>query len=121
MKTITFNNGTEDITLIVQNCFAYTYNALKTVLKLTFKESDCSFTDIEALKQNTGDIVYSVDEEIKSLYSGYAYAENGFTCNYADGVFNVEITQTGALDKRVTACEEAIESLMMLFGEMGVE
>ena len=118
-KTITFNNGEEDKTLTVTNCFAYTYNALKTVLKLTFSESDTSFTDVEALKQNTGDITYLEDGEVKSVYIGYAFAENGFICNYADGIFNVEITQTGALDRRVSACEEAIESLMMIIGEMG--
>ena len=113
-QIIRFNNGTEDIDLTVQNCYSYTYNAMKTVLKLTINETDHSFAEIEQLKNNIGDISYIVDNEVRSIYSGYEYPDKGFNCNYSDGVFELELTQSGSLDVRVTALEEAVEAIMMI-------
>jgi len=113
-KKIIFNNGAEDIALVVQNCFSYTYNAMKTVLKLSISESDHSFAEIEQLKDNIGDITYTEGDDVKSVYSGYAYPENGFNCNYSNGLFDIEITQSGSLDVRVSALEEALEAVMMI-------
>ncbi len=117
LKQIKFNNGTEEKILTVQSIFAYTYNAIKTVLKITLSEKDCSFSDIETLKQNTGDITYVEDDDVKSVYSGYEYAEKGFICNYNEGIFDVEIAQSSEIEARVGACEEAIESIMLMLAD----
>jgi len=118
-KKITFNNGTAEINLTVQSCFPYQYTT-KTVLKLLINESDHTFAEIKELKNNVGDIIYSEDDVVKSEYSGFDFPDKGFLCRYTDtdGTFDIEITQKGDLDERVSAVEEAVEAIMiMLAGE----
>ena len=113
-KLITFNNGEEVKEIAVTNIFAFTYNALKTVLKIQIEGAKASFEDIQSLAQNDGAITYLVDGEIKAVYTGYEYGDAGLTINFdaLNDMFNVEIVQKGSLEERISACEDAIEALM---------
>lgn len=110
MQTITFNNGTEDVTLAVQSCFAYTYNAIKMVLKLVINEDDHRYSDVEKLKNVTGSIIYKEDGEIKSEYTGYTLGKDAFSCNYAKGVFSVEIERSTSDNIRMDLLEKLIKT-----------
>lgn len=111
MKQITFNNGTEDVTLTIQNIFAYTYNATKNVLKISVSEADHTFEEIAELKKCTGKIVFTEDGSVKSEYTGYKTGDRGFICNYAGGVFDVEVERESALDIRIDIVDGLIEEL----------
>lgn len=112
MKTITFNNGTEEITLVVQNCFAYTYNAMKTVLKLNIAESDHSFEEVSKLKENKGTIVYREDGVVKTEYDGYTLGAVPFKCNYFNGCsFDIEMDRENNTEIRLQQLELAVDDL----------
>lgn len=111
MKTITFNNGTEEITLVVQKCFAYTYNAMKTVLKLNIAESDHSFAEVSKLKENKGTIVYREDGEVKTEYDGYTLGAVPFKCNYSNGSFDIEMNREDGTEIRLQQLELAFDDL----------
>ena len=111
IKTILFNTGTEDVTLTVQNCFAYTYNAVKTVLKLNILEADHSFAEVSKLKENKGTIVYREDGEIKTEYDGYTLGAVPFKCNYSNGSFDIEMDREDDTEIRLQQLESAVDEL----------
>lgn len=113
-KQITFNNGTDEITLTVQNAFTYVYNAMKTVLKVVINESDHTYAEIAELKNCADKISYYVDGELKAEYEGYCLGNEGFNLNYKDGVFNVELTQETSYEVRLSRLENTTERIMLM-------
>ncbi len=111
---IKFNNGTEEKALNVQNCFVYTYNAVKTVLKLIISESNHAYAEVAELKNCTGKICLYEGEELKSEYTGYNLGAEGFTCNYTNGTFNVELTHEGSTELRLSALESTIDDILAI-------
>lgn len=114
VKTITFNNGDHDVTLTVRNCFSYVYNAFKNVLKIEISESDHSYNEVAELKECAGKIDYAVDGEVKAEYEGYNLGAEGFSVNYANGVFSVEMAQETSYEIRLSRLENTTERIMMM-------
>ena len=119
VKKITFNNGTEEKTLIVQNCFAYTYNAMKTVLKLDIAEADHSYDEITELKKCEGKISYYEDDVLKSEYEGFNLGSKGFIVNCAEGNFNVEMAQESSYSIRLDRIEATLDFVLEFLGGVG--
>ena len=115
-KTIKFHNGTEEVTLKVQNAFAYTYDATKTVLKLKIAEEDHSFAEISELKKCESTITYYEDGEAKADYEGYILGSKGFVNNYKEGVFDIELTQENSLSIRLDKIEGMLDFVLTLVG-----
>ena len=111
-KTITFNNGEEDVTLTVQDVMSYTYNAMRTVLKIHVSEEDQSFAEISELKKCTGRITYKVDDEVVSEYTGYNKGVKGFTANWKDGLFDIELEKMLEEDNRLTQIEATLDFIL---------
>ena len=125
MTKIKFNNGTTEKSLEVESIFAYTYNAMKTVLKIQILESKHSFEEVAELRKCVGKIkVYEVTdtEKLVGEYSGFTLGDKGFVSNYKangnDMMFDIEITQESSYEVRLESIESTIEEiLMMLMGE----
>lgn len=116
-KKIVFNNGTEDVTLNITNCFAYSYNAEKNVLKIEINENAHSYDEIAALKLNSGSINLFENDDLKSEYTGYTLGAEGFTCNYSKGVFSVELERKNEVDIRIDAIWESIGDILDIIME----
>ncbi len=71
MKTITYNNGTEDITLTVLAVSSGVYNGVKNTLKFIVDGSDHSFDDIHGILENTGEIIEKEDGVVTFTHAGF--------------------------------------------------
>ena len=112
IKTVRFFNGKTQIVLEVENCFEYTYNAMKTVLKLTILESKQSYDTISELKKCEGRIAFYEDEDFKTDYEGYNLGAKGFTANYMDGIFNIELAKESSYSVRLDKIEETLDFVL---------
>ena len=121
MKTITFNNGIEDITLNVQNAASFVYNAVKTTLRIIVSEADHTWDEISELSKNTGDIVYKEDDKVMFVYSGYDYPENGLTGSISDGVWTIDIVQKNDLATQINYLQDAVCEIMEIINSTMVE
>lgn len=114
-KTITFNNGTQDVTLTVEDVFPSREDG-QNVLKVIIAEKNHTYDDVCELKKCTSDIVYTVDGEVKAEYKGYTCGDDGFKLRYdSTKTFYIGICQHSAIDDRVDDLDhEHADSILVL-------
>lgn len=127
MIKLVFNNGTEDTFLLVENVFEYTYNAIKTVLKITIREEDYTYEQFSSeLKKCTGKLfAYDLREEegetkevLIGEYNGYDLGDYGFVANMINHKWNVDLSKEGSYEMRLKANEDATEGAYALIEEL---
>ena len=118
IKTITFNDGTKEVTLEVISCRSYTLNAFKNVLRIEIAENTHSYENVAQLKNVVGSIKYYEDNILKSEYEGYILGSEGFNVNYTNGIFTAELAQETSYEIRLTRLEETVEEIMGMLMEM---
>lgn len=124
-KKIKFGN-TE---IKVQNVYPFKYSNGKVVLRVSASEQDTDEATLKLLQTNTAPIEYyetvdTQDEEgntiegtefvLKNTYEGYDSGE--YVSSYSKGVYEVEVTRTGEIEKAVKQNTADIAYLELLVG-----
>lgn len=109
-KKIKFGN-TE---IMVTNVYPFKYSNGKVVLRVSASENDTDEATLKLLQTNTAPIEYyetvdTLDKDgnpvegtefvLKNTYEGYESGE--YVSSYANGVYEVEVTRMGEIEKAV--------------------
>ena len=109
VKTITAG----DKTLTVQQVYPYQYNfgEGQEVLRIDILKADHAYDEISAALENpTGDITYSEDGVAVCPYTGYT---RDFKCNYANGLYSVEIGRVTQTELDVETLKSTVDALVL--------
>lgn len=102
----------EDVEIKILNCYIFRYSNDKNVLRIEASENDTDFSTLQKLKENKGDILYFVGDELKNKYEGYTSGE--FSCNYSDGLYVVEVAHISKLEFNILKNQADIEYLALI-------
>lgn len=94
--------------IIVSNLYPYRYEYGKgnEVLRIDIPETSASFDDIKKLDSFEGIIYYYENDILKLPYENYSA---GFSCQYQDGIYSVEL-------KRLNETERLVQKLAKEIG-----
>ena len=114
MKTITYNNGTEDITLTVLAVSSGVYNGVKNTLKFIVDGSDHSFDEIHGILENTGEIIEKEDGVVTFTHAGFELLpESSFLGQYANGKWDITLVQRDSTQSAVVDIQDALVELSL--------
>ncbi len=114
MKTITFNNGTEDVTLNVLMVSSSVYNGVKNALKIVIDGSAHSFDEIHGILENTGEITEKEDDVVTFVHSGFELLpDENFLGQYKDGKWDITLVQRDATQSAVVDTQDALVELSL--------
>ncbi len=116
-KAITFNTGTQDVTLNIQHVQEMPLND-RNLLRIKISEEDHTYDEVKQLRQNASAIVLKENEEVKSEYFGYTNnAQNGII-NNEKGIFTVDLTKADANTVDIQKLNDTVEDILMILMDM---
>lgn len=113
----------------VHDTYPFKYSNGKVVLRVSAREEDADEATLKLLQTNTAPIEYyetedTMDEEgnliegtefvLKNTYEGYESGE--YVSSYANGVYEVEVTRMGEIEKNVKQNTADIEYVAAMSG-----
>lgn len=109
-------------TLNVTECYAYRYQNGKLVLKITLPKTEIGHDDLyDLVKNNTGDVLLTNDDQSTETFSGYSYT---LTILTNDTEYQVEVEciseterKVGNLQTDLNTAEGTIISLQTLIAQ----
>ena len=121
-KTLTFNNGTEEITLSITMLNKGISGGTKEALIFNVSKSDHTEEEIRSLLDNTGDITYMVDEEVKETFEGYALLpERNLDIVELEEIYIVTLIQRGDSELALMDAQDAIGELMEIVADLSMQ
>ncbi len=118
-KTITFNNGTEDVTLNVLMVSSSVYNGVKNALKIVIDGSAHSFDEIHGILENTGEITEKEDDVVTFVHSGFELLpDENFLGQYKDGKWDITLVQRDATQSAVVDTQDAVGEIMLMIADL---
>lgn len=113
-KTITFNNGTEDVTLTVLSVSSSVYNGVKNTLKIVVDGSAHTFDEIHGILENTGEITEKEDDVVTFVHSGFELLpDENFLGQYKDGKWDITLIQRDSTQSAVVDTQDALVELSL--------
>lgn len=109
-------------TINVTECYAYRYQNGKLVLKITLPKTEIGHDDLyDLVKNNTGDVLLTNDDQSSEVFSGYSYT---LTILTNDTEYQVEVEciseterKVGNLQTDLNTAEGTIISLQTLIAQ----
>lgn len=113
----------------VTSVYPFKYSSGKVVLRVSAREEDTDEATLKLLKDNAAPIKYyetvdTQDEEgniiegtefiLKHTYEGYESGE--YVSSYKDGVYEVEVTRLGEIERTVRQTAADVEYLAVMSG-----
>jgi hypothetical protein len=110
----------------VTNCYPFKYSSGKVVLRVSAREKDTDEATLKLLKDNkqaieyyetvdttdeAGEVTEGTEFVLKATYDGYESGE--YVSSYANGVYDVEVTRLGELEKEIKQNTADIAFLLM--------
>lgn len=120
-KTITFNNGTEDVTLNVLSVSSSVYNGVKNALKIVIDGAEHSFDEIHGILENTGEITEKEDGVVTFIHSGFELLpDSNFLGQYKDGKWDITLVQRNTTQSAVVDTQDALLEAMLMISDLEV-
>lgn len=121
-QTLTFNNGTEEIALFITMLNKGISGGTKEALIFNVSKEAHTEEEIRSLLDNTGDITYMVDEEVKETFEGYALLpERNLDIVELEEIYIVTLIQRGDSELALMDTQDAIGELMEIVADLSMQ
>ena len=118
-QTLTFNNGTEEIALSITMLNKGISGGTKEAIIFNVSKEAHTEEEIRSLLDNTGDITYMVDEEVKETFEGYALLpERNLDIVELEEIYIVTLIQRGDSERALMDTQDAIGELMEIVADL---
>ena len=118
-QTLTFNNGTEEIALSITMLNKGISGGTKEAIIFYVSKEAHTEEEIRSLLDNTGDITYMVDEEVKETFEGYALLpERNLDIVELEEIYIVTLIQRGDSELALMDTQDAIGELMEIVADL---
>lgn len=118
-QTLTFNNGTEEIALSITMLNKGISGGTKEAIIFNVSKEAHTEEEIRSLLDNTGDITYMVDEEVKETFEGYALLpERNLDIVELEEIYIVTLIQRGDSELALMDTQDAIGELMEIVADL---
>ena len=121
-QTLTFNNGTEEIALSITMLNKGISGGTKEAIIFNVSKEAHTEEEIRSLLDNTGDITYMVDEEVKETFEGYALLpERNLDIVELEEIYIVTLIQRGDSELALMDTQDAIGELMEIVADLSMQ
>ena len=118
-QTLNFNNGTEEIALSITMLNKGISGGTKEAIIFNVSKEAHTEEEIRSLLDNTGDITYMVDEEVKETFEGYALLpERNLDIVELEEIYIVTLIQRGDSELALMDTQDAIGELMEIVADL---
>ena len=118
-QTLNFNNGTEEIALSITMLNKGISGGTKEAIIFNVSKEAHTEEEIRSLLDNTGDITYMVEEEVKETFEGYALLpERNLDIVELEEIYIVTLIQRGDSELALMDTQDAIGELMEIVADL---